>query len=137
MVHTVGGIVTPAEKIISIIPKNVPYVIKATVLNQDIGFVKEGMESAVKVDTFSFQKYGLIPAIVTHISDDAIDDEKLGAVYEVYLKPKKDFLIVEGEKVYLNSGMSVTSELKVGKRRIIEFFIYPLIKYLDEGMSVR
>jgi len=55
----------------------------------------------------------------------------------VYLKPKKDFLIVEGEKVYLNSGMSVTSELKVGKRRIIEFFIYPLIKYLDEGMSVR
>ncbi|WP_373071174.1 HlyD family type I secretion periplasmic adaptor subunit [Sulfurimonas sp.] len=137
MVHTVGGIVTPAEKIISIIPKNVPYVIKATVLNQDIGFIKEGMESAVKVDTFSFQKYGLISATVTHIADDAIEDEKLGAVYEIYLEPKKDFLIVDGEKVFLNSGMSVTSELKVGKRRVIEFFIYPLIKYLDEGMSVR
>ena len=137
MVHTVGGVVTPAEKLISIIPKNVPYVIKATVLNQDIGFIKEGMESAVKIDAFSFQKYGLIPATVTHISDDAIDDEKLGAVYEIYLEPKKDFLIVDGEKVFLNSGMNVTSELKVGKRRVIEFFIYPLIKYLDEGMSVR
>jgi len=136
-VHTVGGVVSPAEKLISIVPKNVPYVIKATVLNQDIGFIKEGMESAIKIDTFSFQKYGLIPAKVSHISDDAIEDEKLGAVYEVYLQPQKDFLIVKGEKVYLNSGMSVTAELKVSSRRIIEFFIYPLIRYLDEGMSVR
>jgi len=137
MVHTIGGVVTPAEKLISIVPKDVPLVIKATVLNQDIGFIKEGMDSAVKVDTFNFQKYGLIPAEVIHISDDAIEDEKLGSVYEVYLKPKEEFLVVKGEKVYLNSGMSVTSELKVGKRRVIEFFIYPLIKYLDEGMSVR
>jgi len=137
MVHTIGGVVTPAEKIISIVPKDVPLVIKATVLNQDIGFIKEGMDSALKIDTFNFQKYGLIPAEVIHISDDAIEDEKLGSIYEVYLKPKKEFLMVKGEKVYLNSGMSVTAELKVGKRRVIEFFIYPLIQYLDEGMSVR
>jgi len=137
MVHTIGGVVTPAEKLIFIVPNNVPLVIKATVQNKDIGFIKEGMESAVKVDTFDFQKYGLIPAEVSHISNDAIEDEKLGPIYEVYLKPTKNFLIVNGEKVYLNSGMSVTAELKVGKRRVIEFFIYPLIKYLDEGMSVR
>ncbi len=137
MVHTIGGVVTPAEKLITIVPNNVPLVIKATVQNQDIGFIKDGMEAAVKVDTFDFQKYGLIPAKVSHIADDAIEDEKLGPVYEVYLEPQKDFLIVNGEKIYLSSGMSVTAELKVGKRRVIEFFIYPLIKYLDEGMSVR
>jgi len=137
MIHTIGGVVTPAEKLIFIVPTNVPLVIKATVLNQDIGFIKEGMDAAIKIDTFNFQKYGLIPATVSHISDDAIDDEKLGSVYEILLVPKKDFLIVKGKKVYLNSGMSATAELKVGKRRVIEFFIYPLIKYLDEGMSVR
>jgi len=137
MVHTIGGVVTPAEKLISIIPKDVPLVIQATVLNRDIGFIKEGMESAIKVDTFDFQKYGLIPAKVSHVAGDAIEDEKLGPVYEIYLEPTKDYLIVSGEKIYLNSGMSVTVELKVGKRRVIEFFIYPLIKYLDEGMSVR
>ncbi|PIV35210.1 MAG: HlyD family type I secretion periplasmic adaptor subunit, partial [Sulfurimonas sp. CG02_land_8_20_14_3_00_36_67] len=98
MVHTIGGVVTPAEKLIFIVPNNVPLVIKATVQNQDIGFIKEGMESAVKVDTFDFQKYGLIPAEVSHISNDAIEDEKLGPIYEVYLKPTKNFLIVNGEK---------------------------------------
>jgi hemolysin D len=46
-------------------------------------------------------------------------------------------LAVEGEKLFLSAGMSVTAELKVGKRRVIEFFIYPLVKYLDEGLSVR
>ena len=137
MVHTVGGVVTPAEKLISIVPKDAPLVIKATVLNQDIGFIKKGMRSAIKVDTFDFQKYGLIDGNVTHVSDDAIEDEKLGPVYEVYIEPTQHSLMVEGEELYLNSGMSVTAELKVGKRRIIEFFIYPLIKYLDEGMSVR
>jgi len=137
MVHTVGGVVTPAEKLISIVPKEAPLVIKATVLNQDIGFIKKGMRSAIKIDTFDFQKYGLIDGKVTHISDDAIDDEKLGPVYEVYIEPTQHSLMVDGEELYLNSGMSVTAELKVGKRRIIEFFIYPLIKYLDEGMSVR
>jgi len=137
MVHTIGGVVTPAEKLISIVPKDAPLIIKATVLNQDVGFIKKGMEAAIKIDTFNFQKYGLIPATVTHIADDSIDDEKLGPVYEIYLKPIKTSLMVKGEEVTLNSGMSVSAELKVGKRRVIEFFIYPLIKYLDEGMSVR
>ena len=137
MVHTIGGVVTPAEKLILIVPKDAPLIIKATVLNKDIGFIKEGMEAEIKVDTFDFQKYGLIDAVVTHVSDDAMEDEKLGPVYEIYLKPKQNYLMVKGKKEYLTSGMSVTAELKVGQRRVINFFLYPLIKYLDEGMSVR
>ena len=137
MVHTVGGVVTPAEKLMYIVPKEAPMVIKAMVLNKDIGFVKEGMDAELKIDTFDFQKYGLIDAVVTHVSDDAVEDEKLGPVYEVYLKPEKNYLTVKGKKEYLSFGMSVTAELKVGERRVINFFIYPLIKYLDEGMSVR
>jgi hemolysin D len=74
---------------------------------------------------------------VKHISYDALEDERLGLVYEVLIKPKETHLIVEGEKRRVVSGMSVNAEFKVGKRRVIEFFIYPMIKYLDEGMSVR
>ncbi len=137
LVHTVGGVVTPAEKLLTLIPKNVPLIIKATVLNQDIGFVTKEMEAAVKIDTFDFQKYGLIHGKVKHIADDAIDDEKLGPVYEIAIEPKEMTLRVEGKELTINPGMSVTAELKVGKRRVIEFFIYPMIKYLDEGLSVR
>lgn len=136
-VHTVGGVVTPAEKLLTVIPKDVPLIIKATVLNQDIGFVTKEMEAAVKIDTFDFQKYGLLHGSVKHIADDAIEDEKLGPVYEIAITPSATTLRGEGKTLSIHPGMSVTAELKVGKRRVIEFFIYPMIKYLDEGLSVR
>ncbi|MCX6075159.1 MAG: HlyD family type I secretion periplasmic adaptor subunit [Campylobacterales bacterium] len=137
LVHTVGGVVTPAEKLLTLIPKGVPLIIKATVQNQDIGFVTKEMEAAVKIDTFDFQKYGLIHGSVKHIADDAIEDEKLGPVYEIAIAPSDTTLTGEGKILSIHPGMSVTAELKVGKRRVIEFFIYPMIKYLDEGLSVR
>ncbi|MEW5819918.1 MAG: HlyD family type I secretion periplasmic adaptor subunit [Cyanobacteriota bacterium] len=136
-IHTVGGVVTPAEKLISVVPKNTPIVIKVNVLNKDIGFIEEGMDVQIKIDTFSFQKYGLLKGVVTQVSKDSIEDEKLGPVYEVYINPIDHTLLVEGKEVSISTGMSLTAEIKVGKRRIIEFFIYPLIKYLDEGISVR
>ena len=105
-IHTIGGVVTPAQQLFAVTPVNTPLLIKATVLNQDIGFVKEGMNVSVKIDTFNFQKYGMIEGEVKTVSKN-------------------------------RTGMSLSAEINVGKRRIIEFFIYPLIKYLDEGMSVR
>lgn len=135
--HTLGGVVTPAEKLISITPSNTPLLIKATVLNQDIGFVKQNMPVQIKIDTFSFQKYGLLKGVVKNVSKSSIQDEKLGPVYEIYVTPIEDTLVVEGKSEKISSGMSVSAEVKTGKRRIIEFFIYPLIKYLNEGISVR
>ncbi|MEW5833114.1 MAG: HlyD family type I secretion periplasmic adaptor subunit [Campylobacterota bacterium] len=137
LITTVGGVVTPAEKLITIIPKNAPLLIKATVLNQDIGFIAKAMEAEVKIDTYDFQKYGLIHGNVKHIADDAIEDEKMGPVYEIAITPTNTTLRGEGKTLPIHAGMSVTAELKVGKRRVIEFFIYPMIKYLDEGLSVR
>lgn len=136
-VNTIGAVVTPAEKLVSIVPAGVPIQFKAIVENKDIGYIKIGMAVAIKIDTFNFQKYGLIDGVVTKIGANAIQDKRMGLVYEVYIKPKQTSLMVEGEKKYLMPGMSATAEMKVGKRRIIEFFVYPLIKYFNEGISVR
>ncbi len=95
------------------------------------------MPVSVKIDTFIFQKYGMIDGKVITISKNSITDEKLGPVYEIYVEPITKTLKVEGREESMRTGMTLTAEINVGKRRIIEFFIYPLIKYLDEGMSVR
>jgi hemolysin D len=83
------------------------------------------------------QKYGLLTGEVTHVSDDAIEDEKLGLVYEVFVRPEQTYLDYNGKHYDLHIGMSIQAEMKVGMRRMIEFFIYPAIRYLDEGLSVR
>lgn len=95
------------------------------------------MPVMIKIDTFDFQKYGILKGFVRNVSQHSIDDEKLGPVYEVFVTPVETQLTVEGKRAAMSSGMSVTSEITVSKKRIIEFFIYPIIKYLDEGIKVR
>ena len=137
LIHTQGSAVTPNDNLIFIVPSNTPLIIKANVLNKDIGFLEIGQDVAIKIDTFSFQKYGLLHGKLTHISNDAIEDQKLGLVYEIQVVPNSLNIIVDNENKKLDIGMSVVAEVKVGKRRVIELFIYSIIKYLDEGLSVR
>ena len=137
LIHTEGGVVSPNDNLISIVPSDAPLIIKANVLNKDIGFLKLGQEVAIKIDTFSFQKYGLLHGNIIEISKDAIEDEKLGLIYEIKIKPNSLDIKVEGEIKRLEIGMSVIAEVKTGRRRVIELFIYPIIKYMDEGLSVR
>ena len=137
LIHTIGGIVTPAEKVISIFPINAPLTIKASVLDKDIGFVKKGMNVQIKVDTFDFQKYGMIEGVVKKVSKDSIEDEKQGLLYDVYITPVTKTLRVDGEEQPILIGMGLSAEIKTGKRRIIEFFIYPIIKYWSEAVSIK
>ena len=137
LVNTQGTAITNQENLISIVPSDKPLIIKANVLNKDIGYLENNQSVAIKVQTFDFQKYGKLEGKLIHIANDAINDEKLGEIYEVKIRPDSTFLIVDGIKKEIEPGMSVTAEVKVGKRRVIELFIYPVIKYLDEGLSVR
>ena len=137
LVNTQGTAITNQENLISIVPSDKPLIIKANVLNKDIGYLENNQSVAIKVQTFDFQKYGKLEGELIHIANDAINDEKLGEIYEVKIRPDSTFLIVDGIKKEIEPGMSVTAEVKVGKRRVIELFIYPVIKYLDEGLSVR
>ena len=43
----------------------------------------------------------------------------------------------EGKDISISPGMAVTAEIKTGKRRVIEFFISPFIKYVDESLTLR
>ncbi|WP_421863323.1 HlyD family type I secretion periplasmic adaptor subunit [Motiliproteus sp.] len=137
VVHTVGGVVTPAQVLMLVVPKQSQLEVEAMVLNKDIGFVEEGQAAAVKIDTFNFTKYGLIEGEIKKISEDAIQDENLGLVYSARVKLNQDKLKVENKWVRLSPGMSVTSEIKTGQRRLIEFFLSPLLRYRQESVRER
>lgn len=135
--HTIGGVVTPAEKLAYLVPASAPLLVRAQLQSKDAGHVRAGMAVSIKVDTFNFQKYGTLNGVVEQIAKDSHEDELLGLVYDLYIAPQQTGLLVSGVDIPLATGMGVTAEIMVGKRRIIEFFIYPLIRYLDEGISVR
>jgi hemolysin D len=136
-VNTIGGVVTDAQQLMLIVPHEERLEVEVFLENKDIGFVHENMSAEIKIHTFPFTKYGVIDGEVTTISDDATVDEKRGLIYGMRLKMASNTIMVDGKQVNLMPGMAVTAEMQTGKRRIIEFFLAPLLKYKEESIRER
>ncbi|MFT5083983.1 MAG: hemolysin D [Lentisphaeria bacterium] len=136
-VHTIGGIVEEAKVLMQIVPEEGFLEVEAVLQNKDIGFISKGQRAEVKIHTFPFTKYGLVDAEVIDITADAIETEKQGLVYSVRLKVDQTQLWVDTKWVELLPGMEVTVEVKTNKRRVIEFFLSPLLRYKDESIRER
>ncbi|WP_440683204.1 HlyD family type I secretion periplasmic adaptor subunit [Cysteiniphilum halobium] len=136
-VHTIGAVVTPAQVLLQIIPKDSPLEVNAMISNKDIGYVHEGQKVQVKVDTYPFTEYGLLIGELIEISDDAIEDQNLGLVFKVIAKLDHTTLYKQGKAFPIRSGMTVSVEVKTGERRIIEYFLSPLTKAFKESLHER
>ena len=160
-VTTLGQVVTPAQNLVTIVPDGTPLIVEATLSNQDIGYAKVGQPVEVKVDTFPFQKYGALKGTLIWISPDAEDrnaasndsdtrsgsatsnansnslPNNAGYVYKVHIKPEQTTFIVDGKDTPIQAGMTVQADIVTDHRRVIEFFLSPVTKYLDEGLKVR
>jgi hemolysin D len=157
-VHTVGGVVTPAQTLLVIVPVGTHIEVEAMVSNRDIGFVHPGQEAEIKVETFNFTRYGLLHGKVLHVSQDAITREKSqdksggskpqGS--EGNTDPKPDELVyaarvsldrtqmeIENKRVNLSPGMAVTVEIKTGSRTVLNYLLSPLLRYKQESLRER
>ena len=136
-VHTVGGVVTPAQELLIVVPQDHPVEVEAQVENKDVGFVKNGHIVEIKVETFPFTLYGIIPGKVLSMSDDAVPIEKVGLIYPTRVSMDRSTIQVEGREVNLSPGMAVTVEIKTGQRRVIEYLLSPLLKSVKESIRER
>jgi len=158
-VHTVGGVVTPAQALMKIVPDQASVLIEATVDNKDVGFVHAGQDVEVKVKTFTFTRYGLLHGHVVDISRDAAepnpraaqppagdgmeDDTADGAQkaptsgYVVHVSLDADSLDVDGVTRELEPGMEVTAEIKTGRRSVISYLLSPLSQVRNDSGAER
>ena len=160
VVTTPGQVVSPGEEIMRIVPDNAVLEIEGYLENKDIGFVKVGQEAIIKVEAFPFTRYGVIDAMVTKVSHDAIPQPDVqtqegnpsqpikstsafGAqrmqnlMFPVNLKSENLYINVNGEKIALVPGMAVTIEIKTGKRRILEYIFSPLVETSSRALKER
>jgi hemolysin D len=136
-VFTVGSAVQAAQPLMKIVPREDLIEVEAMLENKDVGFVEEGQSASVKIDAYDYTRYGVIPAKVVHVSRDAIKDEKRGLLYSVIIRLDQSTITVKGQKMPLNAGMSVRADIKTGTRRVIEYFLSPLIQHKRESLNER
>lgn len=139
VVSTVGGVVTQAQALMTIVPENTPLEVEAQVLNRDIGHVKVGQRVINKVETFDFTRYGYLEGEVLWVGTDAVVDQKLGPVYPVRIKlgGRETPNIVHGRKGAVTAGMNITADIKTDQRRMIEYFLAPMLRYKEESLRER
>ena len=158
-VHTVGGVVTPAQQLAVVVPADAVLEVEAMVPNRDIGFIHPGDDAQIKIDTFNFTRYGLLHGRVVSVSRDAIvretpqdrnNDRPKGAesdssepkgqefVYSARVSLDRTQIQVDDDAVAnLSPGMAVTVEIKTGSRAVISYLLSPLLRYQHESMHER
>lgn len=136
-VHTLGGVVPAAQPLMQIVPKQATVEMEAFIENKDVGFVHAGQDAQVKIDAFEYTKYGTISAKVSHVSQDAIQDEKKGLIYSVKVVLNQPTINVDGRFMKLSPGMSGSVEIKTGTRRVVEYVLAPLLQHGRESLHER
>jgi len=134
-VHTLGGVVSEGQALMMVVPDDATLEIEAYADNKDIGFIQQGQSAEVKVETFNFQKYGMVNATVDEISPDAgsnVQDKETYQKYRLTLGLEND-----DSGIDLTPGMNVSAEIKIKKKKIIDFFLDPFRKYKDEALRER
>ena len=138
--HTNGGVVTEAQVLMVIVPHDgpdSPVVAEVVLENKDIGFVSAGQHAQIKLETFVFTRYGTLPAIVKHVTADAVHDDQRGAIFPARLQLGANRIQIDGKMIRLSPGMNVTAEIKTGQRRVIEYLLSPIQKVGGESMRER
>ncbi len=154
--HTVGGVVTPAQALMTIVPYDGPVMIEATVENKDIGFVHAGQDVEVKVETFTFTRYGLMHGHVVDVSrdaavvdprtskrggkdqendaeDDSANPPSNTAGYVAHVWLDQNTMNVDGTVERLKPGMAITAEIKTGQQTVISYLLSPLSQSLSNA----
>jgi hemolysin D len=158
-VHTEGGVVTPAQDLMSIVPEDSHLEIEAMISNKDIGFVHAGQEAHIKIDTFNYTRYGLLHGRVLSVSQDAITRDKPqdktgekqqpGAesdssepkgqelVYAARISLDQTQMQINDRTVELSPGMAVTAEIKTGSQHVIQYLLSPVEKHVHQALRER
>ncbi len=155
-IGTVGGVVTPSESLVVIVPKDTPLIVEATLSNEEVGFVHLGQRVDIKIDSYPFQKFGSLGGTLVWISPDAEETQMASNTpdsgslkttqagsgrekisYKIHVRPDAQFLKGDGRELALAPGMTLEADIITEKRRVIDFFLSPINKYISTGMKVR
>lgn len=129
-VNTIGETITSAEQLVTIVPDNTPVEMVCYVKNMDIADIEVGMEAEIKLEAYSYNKYGTVKGTVKYISPSAFSSEQMGSVYLVKIEVTD---VPDGISVI--SGLSGSVEIKTDQRTVMEYFLEPIIKGFGESLK--
>lgn len=145
--HTVGTVAAPGSILMTLVPRGERLYAEVWVGNADVGFIRPGQETKLKLSAFAFQKYGLLDGRVEHVSADATETPQAGPrgdapsrerpssplAYRMLVALESQALNSGGRSYPLAPGMQVSAEVNLGARTVLEYLLSPLQKIAHEA----
>jgi hemolysin D len=137
-----------------IVPSDAPLVAEVQIDNKDIGFVHAGQQAEIKLEAFNFTRYGTLSAVVQWIAADAVatgqridganakvqaDNTTLmgQAIFPARLLLARNVIKIDEKVLTLSAGLTMTAEIKTGRRRVAEYLLSPLRAQTSESIRER
>lgn len=125
-IHTIGGVIKPAENLIEVVPTDDTLLVLARIKPSDIGFIFANQNVIVKFSAYDFSIYGGLDGHIVQIGADTITDKDGNSFYEVLIHTKTNFL--GSQKLPIIPGMVVTVDILTGKKSLLDYILKPILK---------
>ena len=144
--RSVGSVLRGAEPLVILIPTTVPLISEIQLGSSSVGEVSVGDKVLLKVDAFPFQKFGGLTGKIRSISFEShsggasADMESVankraasGGFHRVAIELEGTRLPRLPKNRTLFPGMTVTAEIHLGQRRLIQYLLSPILKGFQES----
>lgn len=141
LVTTKGAKVRPGDVILTLVPQDDEFIVRANLKPADITFIKIGQRAYMKFDAYDFTVFGLFNGRVEYLSPDTIK-ERTGQgeeyFFRVHISIDGGKLISKaGRELPITPGMGVQVDIVTGKRTVLQYLTKPITKVLDESFKER
>ena len=137
LISTIGGVVSPGQPIMEIVPSDRNLVIEAGLNPIDIGFVQTGLFAVVKFSTYDFVRYGGLDGVVTQMAPDSTVEKNGNAFFRLIIATEKTYLSETEGSLQIFPGMDVMVDIKAGTKTVAEYLIRPVLKLRYEAFRER
>ena len=134
--HTIGGVIRPGERIMSIVPDDTDYVVEAKLNVVDIDTVHVGQLADIRFSAFQHKPSFVMEGKVTYVSADSVQDNAGHSYYDIKaeLTPEgmKEF---DRNEFFIVPGMPVEVMIKTGNRTMLEYVLKPFIDMFKRAFN--
>jgi HlyD family secretion protein len=133
-----GFVTNASEPVLKIVPGD-RLIAKIFITNKDVGFVRKDMPVDVRIDSFPFSEFGDIKGRIESIGSDALPPDQIRPFYSfpATIHLEQQSMMIKGREVSLQSGESISANIKVRNRTVMSIFTDLFTKQVESLKTVR
>jgi adhesin transport system membrane fusion protein len=135
--NTIGGVISPGNNIIDIVPQEDALLVELKIKPADIAYVNVGQFARLKFSAYDFAIHGSLQGIVIFVSADTITNEEGESFFLVRVKPVKSFLGAKNGELPIKIGMTAEADIITDKKTILSYLTEPVHRGIDKALRER